>query len=318
MEEKLYVSSSPHLRSGVNTKKIMLDVLIALMPALVAAVIIFGIRVLLVVGVTVLSCIISEYICRKLMKRENTVSDLSAVVTGVLLAFNLPVSIKLWMAALGGVIAIVVVKQMFGGLGQNFVNPALISRIVLMVSFPQAMTSWPKPFSGTYLGPDSVTTATPLAMLKSSSGDLPNYLEMFLGFRGGCLGETCILAIIIGGIYLILRGVIKPTIPLCFISTVFIMSIFLGRDPLFEILSGGLFLGAVFMATDYVTSPLTTKGKIIYSVGCGLITIIIRSFGTLPEGVSFSIILMNILVPHIEYLTLPKAVRERKSSNEKN
>ena len=318
MEEKLYVSSSPHLRSGVNTKKIMLDVLIALMPALVAAVIIFGIRVLLVVGVTVLSCIISEYICRKLMKRENTVSDLSAVVTGVLLAFNLPVSIKLWMAALGGVIAIVVVKQMFGGLGQNFVNPALISRIVLMVSFPQAMTSWPKPFSGTYLGPDSVTTATPLAMLKSSSGDLPNYLEMFLGFRGGCLGETCILAIIIGGIYLILRGVIKPTIPLCFISTVFIMSFLLGRDPLFEILSGGLFLGAVFMATDYVTSPLTTKGKIIYSVGCGLITIIIRSFGTLPEGVSFSIILMNILVPHIEYLTLPKAVRERKSSNEKN
>ncbi len=318
MEEKLYVSSSPHLRSGVNTKKIMLDVLIALMPALVAAVIIFGIRVLFVVGVTVLSCIISEYICRKLMKRENTVSDLSAVVTGVLLAFNLPVSIKLWMAALGGVIAIVVVKQMFGGLGQNFVNPALISRIVLMVSFPQAMTSWPKPFSGTYLGPDSVTTATPLAMLKSSSGDLPNYLEMFLGFRGGCLGETCILAIIIGGIYLILRGVIKPTIPLCFISTVFIMSFFLGRDPLFEILSGGLFLGAVFMATDYVTSPLTTKGKIIYSVGCGLITIIIRSFGTLPEGVSFSIILMNILVPHIEYLTLPKAVRERKSSNEKN
>ena len=318
MEEKLYVSSSPHLRSGVNTKKIMLDVLIALMPALVAAVIIFGIRVLLVVGVTVLSCIISEYICRKLMKRENTVSDLSAVVTGVLLAFNFPVSIKLWMAALGGVIAIVVVKQMFGGLGQNFVNPALISRIVLMVSFPQAMTSWPKPFSGTYLGPDSVTTATPLAMLKSSSGDLPNYLEMFLGFRGGCLGETCILAIIIGGIYLILRGVIKPTIPLCFISTVFIMSFLLGRDPLFEILSGGLFLGAVFMATDYVTSPLATKGKIIYSVGCGLITIIIRSFGTLPEGVSFSIILMNILVPHIEYLTLPKAVRERKSSNEKN
>ena len=318
MEEKLYVSSSPHLRSGVNTKKIMLDVLIALMPALVAAVIIFGIRVLLVVGVTVLSCIISEYICRKLMKRENTVSDLSAVVTGVLLAFNLPVSIKLWMAALGGVIAIVVVKQMFGGLGQNFVNPALISRIVLMVSFPQAMTSWPKPFSGTYLGPDSVTTATPLAILKSSSGDLPNYLEMFLGFRGGCLGETCILAIIIGGIYLILRGVIKPTIPLCFISTVFIMSFLLGRDPLFEILSGGLFLGAIFMATDYVTSPLTTKGKIIYSVGCGLITIIIRSFGTLPEGVSFSIILMNILVPHIEYLTLPKAVKERKSSNEKN
>ena len=306
------------MRSGVNTKKIMLDVLIALMPVLVAAVIIFGIRVLLVVGVTVLSCIISEYICRKLMKRENTVSDLSAVVTGVLLAFNLPVSIKLWMAALGGVIAIVVVKQMFGGLGQNFVNPALISRIVLMVSFPQAMTSWPKPFSGTYLGPDSVTTATPLAILKSSSGDLPNYLEMFLGFRGGCLGETCILAIIIGGIYLILRGVIKPTIPLCFISTVFIMSFLLGRDPLFEILSGGLFLGAIFMATDYVTSPLTTKGKIIYSVGCGLITIIIRSFGTLPEGVSFSIILMNILVPHIEYLTLPKAVKERKSSNEKN
>lgn len=317
MKDKLYVCSSPHLRSGITTDKIMLDVIIALIPALIASVIIFGVRVLFVVGVTVFSCVLSEYICRKVMKRNNTISDLSAVVTGILLAFNLPATIDLWIAALGGIIAIVVVKQMFGGIGQNFVNPALISRIVLMTSFPAAMTRWVNPFSSTNANIDEITTATPLAMLKSSSEDLPSYIDLFFGFRGGCLGETCILAIALGGYYLISRGVIKPIIPICFIGTVFIFSFLLGRNPLFEILSGGLFLGAVFMATDYATSPLTFTGKIVFGVGCGVITVLIRAFSSLPEGVSFSIIIMNILVPHIERLTIPKAFGEEKIHREK-
>ena len=313
MKEKLIVSASPHLRGQVTTKSIMLDVIIALMPSLIAAVIIFGTRVLMVVGVTVLSCVLCEYILRKIMKRDNTIADLSAVVTGMLLAFNLPVTINLWIAALGGAIAIVVVKQMFGGLGQNFVNPALIARIVLMVSFPKDMTTWVKPFERSYQDIDSITTATPLAMLKTSSLENVNYMDLFLGFRGGCLGETCILAIIIGGLYLVARKVISPTIPLCFIGTVFILSFAFSRDPILDLLSGGLMLGAVFMATDYVTSPITTKGKIIFGIGCGVLTILIRTFGALPEGVSFSIVVMNILVPHIEKLSTPKAFKRRES-----
>lgn len=318
MRENLIVSSSPHLRSGVTTQKIMLDVIVALFPSLIAAIILFGIRVFLVVGVTVLSCVISEYLCRKIMKRNNTVSDLSAVVTGLLLAYSLPVTINLAIAALGGIIAIIVVKQMFGGLGQNFVNPALISRIILMVSFPSEMTTWVKPFQSTYEDIDSITTATPLAILNLSQEGLPNYMDLFLGFRAGCLGETCILTIIIGGLYLVLKGVIKPVIPICFIGTIFIMSLFLGRDPVFEILSGGIFLGAVFMATDYVTSPITAKGRMVFGIGCGLITILIRAFGALPEGVSFAIIIMNILVPHIENLAIPKNNKKEGLANAKN
>ena len=313
MKEKLIVSASPHLRGQVTTKSIMLDVIIALMPSLIAAVIIFGTRVLMVVGVTVLSCVLCEYILRKIMKRDNTIADLSAVVTGMLLAFNLPVTINLWIAALGGAIAIVVVKQMFGGLGQNFVNPALIARIVLMVSFPKDMTTWVKPFERSYQDIDSITTATPLAMLKTSSLENVNYMDLFLGFRGGCLGETCILAIIIGGLYLVARKVISPTIPLFFIGTVFILSFAFSRDPILDLLSGGLILGAVFMATDYVTSPITTKGKIIFGIGCGVLTILIRTFGALPEGVSFSIVIMNILVPHIEKLSTPRTFKRRES-----
>ncbi len=313
MKEKLIVSASPHLRGQVTTKSIMLDVIIALMPSLIAAVIIFGTRVLMVVGVTVLSCVLCEYILRKIMKRDNTIADLSAVVTGMLLAFNLPVTINLWIAALGGAIAIVVVKQMFGGLGQNFVNPALIARIVLMVSFPKDMTTWVKPFERSYQDIDSITTATPLAILKTSSLENVNYMDLFLGFRGGCLGETCILAIIIGGLYLVARKVISPTIPLCFIGTVFILSLAFSRDPILDLLSGGLILGAVFMATDYVTSPITTKGKIIFGIGCGVLTILIRTFGALPEGVSFSIVIMNILVPHIEKLSTPRTFKRRES-----
>lgn len=312
MNNKLIVSSSPHIGAKTKTKNIMLDVIIALIPALIASVIVFGPRTIVVTCATVASCVLSEYICRKVMKRDNTVGDLSAIVTGLLLAFNLPSGIPIWIAVLGGVIAIVVAKQMFGGLGQNFVNPAIAARIILMVSFPTAMTTWPAPMS--WKAADAVTTATPLALIAGGSSELPSYMDMFLGNRGGCLGETCVLALIIGGIYLIARKVISPIIPVIYIGVVAVFSLILGQDPLMMILSGGLFLGAIFMATDYVTSPLTNKGKVIYAIGCGLLTVMIRSFGSLPEGVSFSIILMNILTPHIEKLTTPKAFGVKKEA----
>ena len=269
-------------------------------------VIYFGPRAILVVCVTVASCVISEYIARKVMKRPQTVGDLSAVVTGVLLAFNYPVGLPLWIAAIGGVVAIIMVKQMFGGLGHNFANPAITARIILMTSFALRMTTWVAP-GAWRTGVDATATATPLALIASgNTADLPSYMDMFLGNRAGCLGETCVLALLIGGIYLVIKKVISPIIPVCYIGTVFIFSAVLGQDPVMQILSGGLFLGAIFMATDYVTSPITNKGKVIYAIGCGIITVMIRQFGSLPEGVSFSILLMNILTPHIENLTTPK------------
>lgn len=308
MEEKLVISSSPHIHCGTTTRKVMLDVIIALVPALVASIIIFGPRALMVVAVTVLSCVLSEYICRKVMKRENTIGDLSAVVTGILLAFNLPVTINPLMAAFGGVIAIVVVKQMFGGIGQNFVNPALAGRIILMNSFPAAMTNWTKPLA--YLhSADAMTAATPLALIKqhASPDQLPSLQNMFLGTTGGCLGETCALALLLGGIYLVVRKVISPVIPLCYLGTAALLSACMGRNVLVDLLSGGLMLGAIFMATDYTTSPMTVKGQVIFAIGCGVITMLIRNFGSLPEGVSYSIVLMNILVPLIDSGTRPKA-----------
>ena len=316
METLRMVSSSPHLHSPVTTPRLMRDVLIALLPALIASVVIFGPRALLLTAVCVATCVLAEYLSRKVMKRPNTIGDLSAAVTGVLLAFNLPASLPLWMAVIGCVVAIVVVKQCFGGLGQNFVNPAIAGRIVLMVSFPTQMTTWPAPFA--YLSADrAATTATPLAslpaMLEAGAADpsaLPSLTDMLLGNRGGCLGEVCALALLLGGVYLIARRVISPIIPLCYIATVALCMLpATGFDPTltaYELLSGGLILGAFFMATDYVTSPITSKGKVIFAVGCGIITVVIRLFASLPEGVSFSIMLMNILVPHIERLTAPK------------
>lgn len=303
MNQNLFMSPSPHIKSDNSTQKIMLNVIISLVPAIVASAIIFGLRSLIVILVTVLSCVVSEYISRKIMKKDNTINDLSAVVTGILLAFNLPVNIKFSIAILGGIIAIVVTKQMFGGIGQNFVNPAICARIILMVSFPSAMSSWPKPYTHAIFPADMITSATPLSKTASTHF---SYLDLFLGNRPGCLGEVCALALILGGIYLIFKKIISPTIPLCFIGTVFVLTAILGKDPIFSILSGGLLLGAIFMATDYVTSPITFKGKIIFAVGCGIITVLIRIYGSLPEGVSFSILLMNILVPHIENLTLKK------------
>lgn len=325
------VSVSPHIRSRTTTTGIMLDVIVALIPSLIAAVALFGPRTLTVTVVSVLSCVIFEYISRKVMKRANTLGDLSAVVTGILLAFNLPSTIPMWMVPIGAFVAIVVVKQFFGGIGNNFVNPALIGRIILMVSFPTAMSTW----TGNYIwgGADAVSSATPLASLSeifigkdfsaASFEGFPSNLELLFGKTGGCLGETCAIAILIGMIYLLARRVISPVIPLTYIGTVALIMLIAGdgsvRFVTAQILSGGLLLGAIFMATDYTTTPITTKGKLIFGIGCGVITSVIRLYGSFPEGVSFSIILMNILTPLIDLTTKPKPfgfVKEKKEKKE--
>ena len=312
MENKLIVSSSPHLSGTVKTRNIMLDVIIALIPALIASVVYFGVRALIVVCVTVASCVIAEYICRRVMKRPVTIGDYSAVVTGMLLAFNLPVGIPLWIAAIGGVVAIVVVKQMFGGLGHNFANPAITARIILMTSFPVRMTTWVAPYS--YITLDTTATASPLALIESGNvAGLPTYTQMFLGERAGCLGETCILALIIGGVYLIARKVISWKIPVCYIVTLGIFVLLFGGhgfDMTYlagHLFGGGLMLGAFFMATDYVTSPITPTGKIVFGILLGIFTGIFRLFGGSAEGVSYAIIFCNLLVPLIEKFTTPAA-----------
>ena len=326
MDKKLTVSASPHVRSSETSTGIMLDVIIALVPALVMAAVYFGSRALALTGVTVGTAVLAEWLSRKVMRRDNTIGDLSAIVTGLILAFNLPATLPLWMAAIGSVIAIVVVKQMFGGIGMNFVNPAITARIVLMVSFPTAMAKWIVPFSSAW-SPDAVTAATPMAVLAGVSGGdvaaaegLPTLTQMLLGVHGGSMGEVCSVALLAGAFYLLLRRVISPAIPFSFIGTVAVIMLIAGKGNLqflaYELLGGGLILGAFFMATDYTTSPLTRKGRILFGIGCGLLTAVIRLFGSLPEGVSFSIILMNILVPHIERLTTPKAFGAQKPEKE--
>lgn len=303
---KFYVSPSPHLRSHVSTRRIMLDVIIALVPAIIASCVHFGWYPLLILAVCVAVCVASEFISRLIMKRDNTVGDLSAVVTGVLLALNLPANINPLIAAFGALAAIVVVKQMFGGLGMNFVNPALAGRIILLVSFPTAMTTW---VASNFQAVDAVTSATPLA----AEANTYSYLELLLGSHGGSMGETCAVALILGGVYLVIRKVISATIPLVIMGSAALMSLVLGRDPLFELLSGGLLLGAVFMATDYVTSPITFWGKVIYGVGIGVLTVLIRQFANIPEGMSFAILLFNILTPLIENITAKKPFGAKKA-----
>ena len=303
---KMISSVSPHFHSPRTTQKIMLDVIIALTPAMIASVILFGLRSLLVIVDCVAVCIACEWGFEKLCKKENTVSDLSAVVTGIILALNLPVDIPLWQAALGGVIAIVVVKQLFGGIGQNFANPAATARIILMTAFSGTMTAWalPEAFN---LMPDATSGATPLAMMaKGETENLPSYLDMFLGNTGGCLGETCALALLLGGVYLLVRRVITWHTPVAFLGTVALMSLICGKDVLQQLLSGGLMIAAIFMATDYSSTPATRSGKFVFGVGCGLITILIRFWGNYPEGVSYSILIMNILTPYIDKLTRAK------------
>ena len=313
MENQLIVCPSPHLRHEDTTRGIMLDVLIALVPAALAGIVLFGPRAAAVLAVSILSALLSDWICCKVRKRPNTLGDLSAAVTGLLLGLNLPVGLPLWMAAIGSAVAIVIVKQMFGGLGHNFANPAITGRIVLMVSFPTAMTTWVAPFSWMNQT-DAVATATPLA------GGEATLRELFLGLRGGCIGEVCAAALLVGGVYLLLRRVITPTAPLAFILTVGGMMWIFGENPLHQMLSGGLLLGAIFMATDYVTTPSGWKGQLIFGIGCGLITALIRQFGSMPEGVSYSILLMNILTPYINRFTAPRPFgtrREKKQKKEK-
>ncbi len=322
--KKLLVSASPHIHSPETTTGVMGDVLISLLPALVMAVVWFGSRALVLTAVCIGTAVLAEWLSRRVMKRPNTLGDLSAVVTGLILALNLPASLPLWMAAIGSITAIVVVKQMFGGIGQNFVNPAMTARIILMVSFPTAMARWTAPLVSAWSA-DAVTTATPMASLAASSGgnlsaDLPSLWRMLVGYHGGSMGEVCALALLVGGVYLIIPRVISPIIPAACTGTVAVWMLAAGRGDLrfvaYELLGGGLLLGAFFMATDYATSPITAKGKWIFGIGCGVITSVIRLYGSLPEGVSFSIILMNILVPHIERLTLPRAFGAEKKKKE--
>ncbi len=307
--EKLTVSVSPHFSGRRTTQNIMLDVIIALIPALIASVIIFGWRSLLITSVCVSACLLSEFLFQKVCKRESTLYDLSAVVTGIILAFNLPVTIPVWQAVIGSVTAIIVVKQLFGGIGRNFANPAATSRIIMLIAFSDTMTAWYFPQNSV----DALSGATPLVADLQNTASI-SYLTLLLGNHGGCLGETCAIALILGGIYLLVRKVISWHIPAAFIGTVAIMSFLCGKDILLQILSGGLLLGAFFMATDYSTSPSTKSGKIIFGIGCGLVTVLIRFWGNLPEGVSYSILLMNILTPYISKLTRNKPLTGRAKS----
>ena len=307
---KLFVEASPHIRSSRTTKNIMLDVIIALCPALIASIVLFGYKAAVLTAVCVMSSVLFEFLFNKIVKKPGTVSDLSAIVTGMLLSFNLPVDLPVYMAVIGCFVAIVIVKCLFGGIGQNFANPAITARIVLMLSFTAAMTTWTEPLAWLKGSTDAMTSATPLGVISSGEGALPSLMDMLLGVRGGCLGETCTAALLLGGLYLIFRGVIRPITPICFIGTVAVLSFFSGGFDLnfvaYQVMGGGLVLGAFFMATDYSTTPMTDKGKVVFAIGCGLITFLIRQFANYPEGVSFSILVMNCLTPLIDRFTAAK------------
>ncbi|MBE6036693.1 MAG: RnfABCDGE type electron transport complex subunit D [Clostridiales bacterium] len=303
----LVVSSSPHVHSEATTQKIMLDVIIAMIPAIIMSAVVFGERAVLMTCVCAGASAAFEALYRKLMKKEQTVQDLSAIVTGILIALNVPVTLPFWQAVLGCGFAIIIVKQLFGGIGQNFVNPAIAARVFLLVSFATPMTTWSVTRQMVAAGVDATTMATPLGLLAEGAVDqLPSNLDLFLGFCGGSLGETSALALLIGGIYLVVRKVISPVIPVSYMATVALFALLMGQDPIFHLCAGGVMLGAIFMATDYTTAPLTTTGRIIFGVGCGFITMVIRLFGSYPEGVSFAIMLMNIITPHIDNLSRRK------------
>lgn len=317
MDNKTYynnlaVSSAPHLVTTMDTTKTMAMVLIALVPSFLVSIYVFGMRVILLTLVCVVASMGFEWLYNKLMHKKQTVGDLSSAVTGVLIAFNVPSNFPYWMAIIGCFVAIVIVKQLYGGIGRNVVNPAITARIVLFISFATEMTTWPTPSMSTI---DAATSATPLGILKEGSvADLPSNMEMFLGFIGGSMGEVSAVALIIGGLFLIWKKIISPIIPVCFIGTVFVFAFlyysFAGGDlsalhmAVFHICAGGVMLGAFFMATDYVTSPIMPLGKVIMGIGCGILTMVIRIWGSYPEGVSFSILLMNILTPLIDKLCL--------------
>ncbi len=296
MKSFLNVSSSPHIRHEDTTSGIMADVIIALCPAAIYGCVLFGWRAVILILTTVLTAVLAEFLWNIILHKKQTIGDLSAIVTGLLLGMNLSPSVPVWVAAIGSIAAIIVVKQMFGGLGYNFVNPAIAARIVLLVSFPSFMTAFNEPIT-----PDVISSATPLA---DSTG--VTLKTLFFGMHSGSIGETSAFLLIIGGIYLVIRRVISPIIPLTFVGTVALLTLISGGDLGVSLFGGGLMLGAIFMATDYTTSPTTPLGKLIFGIGCGAITFVIRKFGALPEGTSYAIILMNILVPHINRFTLSK------------
>jgi len=324
MSQPIIISASPHVHSDRTSKKLMYDVVIALIPALLFSLYAFGIGALVVTSVAVISCLLFEYLIQKfLLKTEITIGDGSALITGILLAFNLPSSLPIWMIIVGSLVAIGVGKLSFGGLGFNIFNPALVGRVFLLVSFPVQMTSWPTPVENQMALSDAVTGATPLGIMKEGvsfggtvselTSQIPSNLDLFLGISGGSLGEMSALALLLGGIYLLIRRVISWHIPITILITMGVLTgIFWLVDPeqyvnpLFHILAGGAILGAFYMATDLVTSPMTKKGMIVFAIGIGVITVVIRLFGAYPEGVSFAILIMNAFVPLINTYFKPR------------
>jgi len=304
-DEKLIVTVSPHLISGETVSKVMWDVVIALLPAFIGSYFFFGTKAVYLTVISVVTAVVCEFGANKMMKKQISVSDGSAVVTGLLLAFNLPPTVPFWIAILGSSVAILIAKVPFGGIGQNIFNPALVGRAFLLAAYPVHMTAWiPAKFEKVV---DISTYATPLGIVKEKLNEaLPSYFNMFIGNHGGCIGETSALLLILGGIYLLFRKVITWHVPVVYILTVAMLSWVFGKDPVFNILAGGLMLGAIYMATDMVTSPVTNLGLIIFGIGCGVLTVIIRFFGNYPEGVSYAILLMNACTPLIDKYTKPR------------
>lgn len=300
METNLILSSSPHIHTRDSSRRIMLDVIIALLPAAIAGVVIFGAKALGAIAACVITAVVSEALFNLIVHKQQTVGDLSAVVTGLLLALNLSTNVAIWQCVVGTAFAIVVVKCLFGGIGKNFANPAITGRVFMLLAF-SSVAGGAKPAVV-----ELVSSATPLELLAQGAENAPSLMELFLGLHGGAIGETCCLALLLGFAWLLFRRVINWHVPVIFIGTVFVLYlVFTGsfQMALAEILAGGLFIGAIFMATDYVTSPITLKGKMVFALGCGLVTFIIRYFCAYPEGVSFSILAMNILTPYIEKFT---------------
>lgn len=304
-ETRLITTSSPHLHSGESISGIMLSVIVALIPASIAGIYFFGLRAVSLILASTIAAVLTEIVFQKLRNKPVTISDGSAIVTGVLLALNLPPGLPLWMAVVGGIVAISLGKQIYGGLGSNPFNPALIGRVFLMIAFTTPMTTWINPVDGT-------TGATPLTMMKME-GIATDYMKLFLGNIGGSLGETSAAMIILGGLYLVYKGHVDWQIPVSYLGTVAVLTTILGQDPIFHLLSGGLMLGAFFMATDMVTTPLSRLGKIIFGIGAGFFTVLIRLYGGYPEGVSFSILLMNAFTPIINRFTVPRIYGEVKA-----
>lgn len=312
-KSKLMIEPSPHIKDSISTQKIMLTVSAALLPAVLASIYYFGFRALILTVVSVVSCVLFEYLFAIVTKQKSTISDCSAIVTGIILACNVPVTLPLWIMVFGAFLAIVVIKGLFGGIGCNFANPAATSRVFLLVSFASHMTTWVAPLHGAsavtsetvipVMGVDMVATATPLS---GHMEEMPSLLQMFLGARGGSLGETCALALLLGGLFLIYKGIISWIIPVTTLGSIFVFALVFGANPFYAVLSGGAMIGAFFMATDYSTCPVTDKGKAIFGIGIGFITMVIRSFCSYPEGMSYAILLMNILTPHIDNLTVTK------------